>query len=476
MALPDVVYAQASPLSIGGQSMFESAQRINAFNSMAFVSRPNVMAVAIGRLRAAGFEILQVTPQTINFCGPPDAFEKAFRTKIVEKEVPLPSGDTSTYLDSPDTQMLGLVSTTGTLFDDILEGVALEVPRSYFQLSSNPPAVNYPHLNVPHDVASGCNAAVLHGLGIDGNGVRVAMVDSGWFRHPYFVAQNYNVAPVLLGPAASEPDHDEHGHGTGESANIFSIAPKCELLPVKANFVNTTGAFNAAVALMPNIITCSWGSNSPFILNAQDIVLSASVAAAVAAGITVIFSAGNGHAGFPGQHPDVISAGGVHIRADGSFEASDYSSGFDSVIFAGRRVPDVCGLVGMRPKAMYIMLPLEPGDKIDIDNSGGVFPEGDETAPNDGWAAFSGTSAAAPQLAGAVALIKQVVPTMSPPLVKAVLVATARDVFQGMCSPVSGLHNGLPAGFGPDSATGAGLVDVFTAVVAAYMGSLYGLW
>ena len=34
-------------------------------------------------------------------------------------------------------------------------------------------------------------------------------------------------------------------------------------------------------------------------------------------GIIVIFAAGNGHWGFPGQHPDVISAGGVYLDADG---------------------------------------------------------------------------------------------------------------------------------------------------------------
>jgi len=476
MALPDLIYAQASPLSISGQSMFEPWQRISAFNSVAFASAPNLISTAIARLRANGFEILQVTPQTINIAGPPDAFERAFRTKIVEKEFELPSGDTTTHLDSPDTQMLGLVSTTGTQLGDVLEGIALEVPRSYFQPLPVPPVVAYPHLRIPEDVAAGCNVSTLHSLGINGAGVKVAMVDSGWFHHPYFDAQHYNVAPVVLGPGASEPDHDESGHGTGESANIFAIAPACEFHPVKANFVNTTGAFNAAVALGPQIITCSWGSHSPFALSAQDLVLSASIGAAVAAGITVIFSAGNGHAGFPGQHPDVISAGGVHLRPDGALEASDYASGFDSLIFLGRRVPDVCGLVGMRPHAIYITLPVEPNDKIDAENSVGDFPMGDETGPDDGWALFSGTSAAAPQIAGAVALMKQVVPHMSPANVKAVLAATARDVVQGMCSPVGQLHTGLPAAIGIDGATGPGLVDVFNAVVAAYVGSLYSLW
>src|SRR5262249_24315315 len=151
---------------------------------------------------------------------------------------------------------------------------------------------------------------------------------------------------------------------------------------------------------------------------------------AVASGIVVVFSAGNGHAGFPGQHPDVISAGGTFMAEDGSLMASDYSSAFTSLIYPGRRVPDVCGLVGMRPKAMYIMLPLEPGSRLDVENQGGVFPDGDGTAPDDGWAGMSGTSAAAPQLAGAAALVKQVGRTLPPAAIKFALMATARDVIQ----------------------------------------------
>jgi subtilisin family serine protease len=444
--------------------MFAQGLTVQQADVAAFASHPNVTSTAVQRLRDAGFDILQVTPLVINIAGPPDLFEKTFRTKIVEKELEQPRGPTSTHLDSPDTDMLGLVATVGTPLGSVIEGVALEVPRRYLDASPTAPSVDYWHLDVPADVALGCNASHLHRLQVTGRGVRVAMVDSGWFRHPYFTAHGYNVAPVVLAPAASAPDSDESGHGTGESANILAIAPDCELLPVKANFINTIAAFNAAVALQPDIITCSWGSHTPFVLSAADMVLGASVAAAVASGITVIFSAGNGHAGFPGQHPDVISAGGVYMGPDGSLMASNYASGFQSLIYPGRRVPDLCGLVGMRPKAIYILLPVESGDTIDVGNAGSSFPDGDQTSPGDGWAGFSGTSAAAPQLAGVAALIKQVVPSATPSQVKAALASTAREVTVGMCSPVPGLHNGLPATPGVNDATGSGLVDATAAV------------
>lgn len=474
MALPDWVYGQASTVSLGGRSLFQPGKKVRPYNVVSFSSAPAIVKTAQHRLEDVEFEILQVTPYTINFVASPDAIEKATRTKIVERELERPNGGSVTMLDSPDTSLLGLVSTYGTPLADVVEGIALEAPRDLMEPNPAPPFVNYFHLGVPADVASAANATPLHRLGITGAGVKVAMVDSGWYRHPYFTAQGYQVAPVTLAPGASDPEQDESGHGTGESANILAIAPGCTFFPVKANFNNTIAAFNTAVALNPDIITCSWGSDRPFELTAADMALEAAVAEAVARGITVIFSAGNGHAGFPGQHPDVISAGGVIMNADGSLEASNYSSGFRSLIYPDRRVPDVCGLVGNRPKAIYIMLPVQPGDEIDVENAGGEFPDGDETAADDGWAAFSGTSAAAPQLAGAAALIKQVVPSITPTGVKEMLGTTARDVIAGFCSRVSVLHGGLPALPGDDDATGPGLVDVSEAAIYAYTQSVTG--
>jgi subtilisin family serine protease len=468
MSLPNTVFAHASTRSIGGVPLFEAGKRINRQHVRSFTAPPSVVREACQRLAEAGFTVLHATPLAVNFCGPPDLFEKAFRTKIVERELEVRPGITSTALDCPDTEQLGLIPTAGTAFAASIEGVALEIPRFFLSPSPTPPQPGYWHLDVPYGVANATNATAAQTYGLTGAGVRVAMVDSGWYRHPYFDTQGYNVAPVVLAPGASNPEDDESGHGTGESANILAIAPGCELTPVKMSFVNTTAAFNAAVALQPDIITCSWGSNSPFVMSAADAVLAASIAAAVAIGITVIFSAGNGHAGFPGQHPDVISAGGVFMDAAGQLSASDYASAFTSLIYPGRQVPDLCGLVGMRPKAIYIMLPVQPGDQIDVGNaSGGPFPNGDETALDDGWAAFSGTSAAAPQLAGVAALIKQAVPTIPPFALKAALMATARDVTVGVSSVVAPLNAGLPAGPGPDAATGNGLVDAFWAVVSA---------
>ncbi|HEY7282771.1 MAG TPA: S8 family serine peptidase, partial [Actinomycetota bacterium] len=345
-------------------------------------------------------------------------------------------------------------------------GVAIEEPR-YFMQNPFPPPKAYWHLDVPADVSLGLNADKAHRTGITGKGVKVVMCDTGWFAHPFFTQRGYRSSPVVLGPAAANAGADEVGHGTAESANAFAAAPDIDFTMVKISFVNSIGGFNAAVGLSPSIISCSWGSDNQFgPLSAADAALAAAIAAAVANNIIVVFSAGNGHFGFPGQHPDVISAGGTTMEIDGTFHASNYASGFVSNIYAGRNAPDVTGLVGMLPRAAYIMLPLEPNDEIDQDlATSGAFPNGDETLPNDGWAAISGTSAAAPQLAGVCALIRQACAHLTPAEVRDILKNTARDVTTGTCNPRPGM--GTAAGPGPDIATGYGLVDAAKAVLVA---------
>jgi subtilisin family serine protease len=156
------------------------------------------------------------------------------------------------------------------------------------------------------------------------------------------------------------------------------------------------------------------------------VALEAEIQAAVRRGVIIVFSAGNGHYSFPGQMPDVISAGGVFVDQRGALQASDYASAFASSIYSGRSVPDVCGLVGLLPHGNYLALPVPAGCRLDTE---GLAYDG--TPPNDGWGVFSGTSAAAPQLAGLCALLLQADATLSPSDVKAILRRTARDVATG---------------------------------------------
>lgn len=469
-SIPKLLYANVSPHSIGGMSMFDVEGPVDPEIVSNFMSDADLTTRTAHALQDAGFQVLQVSAYTINIAAPITTFERAFKTKVAPHELPtIKSGgvsDTATFFSVEDTPRFGLITTKGTAFENLIEGVAIETPRYFFAAHPLPPKKSYWHLDVPHEVSLGCNADKAHRGGITGRGIKVAMVDSGHFAHPFFAARGYRVQPVTLGPATTGAGVDDNGHGTAESANIFAVAPDAELWPVKINFANSTGAFNAAVGLSPHIITCSWGSDvrvGP--LSAADQTLAVAISDAVARGIIVVFAAGNGHFGFPGQHPDVISVGGVFRDANGGLRASDYASGFASPIYPGRDSPDLCGLVGMKPRAAYIMLPLQPGSAIDTQlATGGAHPASDETATNDGWAVISGTSAAAPQLAGAAALIKQACPTLGPAAVRDILIRTAIDVTNGNCNTSS---SGAAAGPGTDLATGAGLVDANAAVLVA---------
>ena len=471
--VPPVVYAEASVRSVGGTSLFSSEVSVTQETVPDFYSDSGLVNAAVAQLRDAGFEVLQTGRTTVTIAASAELYEEVFGTRVVaeERETLKYHGrdGTATFLECPDTDIPGLIDPAESPLLETIEGVALNEPV-YPMASASPPSPSYWHLDVPEGVSRGIGADRAHQAGFTGRQVRVVMVDTGWYRHPFFDRHGYAATPAVLGPGATNPDHDEDGHGTGESANMFAVAPEAEFTMVKMNFASSAGALKAAIALRPDIISCSWATskaNPP--LSASDQATAAAVAAAVRQGIIVVFAAGNRFWGFPGQHPDVISAGGVFLRPDGSLEASNYASGFRSRLYPGRNVPDVCGLVGQRPYGRYIVLPVEPSGKADKTSSGAGHPDFDETDDDDGWAVFSGTSAAAPQLAGVCALMKQAFPELSPAQARDVLMRSARDVNQGRCNevaPVDGPEGagGHEAGPGPDLATGAGLADAARAV------------
>jgi subtilisin family serine protease len=344
--------------------------------------------------------------------------------------------------------------------------------------SGQPPPVNYFHLDVPDGVANLLNAGDVHKAGTTGKNVRVCMVDTGFaFSHPYFTEHHYN-ASVDLAPHAINDATDKNGHGTGESANLFAVAPDITFTGIKVdndedprNGASMLEGFQQALLHNPQIISLSMGYDLRAGDNTQAselpnsmAALEAEIQAAVARGIVVVFSAGNGHFSFPGMMPDVISAGGVFVDKSGAMQASDYASAFHSKIYSGRAVPDFCGLVGLLPHASYIMLPVPPGSEIDHETSAPDDGQGDGTTEQDGWGVFSGTSAAAPQLAGVCALLLEKNPGLTPSDIKSVLRRTARGVTTGSANPASSDDGaGEPAGPGDTGAAGAGLVDAMAA-------------
>ncbi len=445
---------------------------------------------ALAELEKRGFTVTGKGNLTVSVRGSRTAFEDCFGTKLVKREM---IGDRAvpqarSFFAPPDAAEWSPAPVVASLIDDGY----IQWPHLYFNQRfpttmplAFPPRVSYHHLRVPGDVAMTLNASRVHRHGTTGHGVRVVMIDSGFAfsRHPYFDDMGYNWS-VVLAPGATHADRDGNGHGTGEAANLFSIAPNVTFIGVKLDNEddNRQGAtllegFQEAIRHNPQVISISmghdlvgFGAKRPHLTALPNNLkgLEAEIEAAVAAGVVVVVSAGNGHVAFPGMMPDVVSAGGVFVDEKGAMEASDYASAFDSAIYPGRAVPDFCGLVGMQPDAAYIMLPVESNCEIDRGGASNKYPDGtpkqpDETMPDDGWATFSGTSAAAPQIAGVCALLLEKNPGLSPEEVKSILRRTTFDVVNGKANAASNKGTAKKASSGSDGATGAGLVDAFAA-------------
>jgi subtilisin family serine protease len=300
-----------------------------------------------------------------------------------------------------------------------------------------------------------------------GNGVKIGILDDGVDqRHPFFSPAGYVVpagfpkgqttyttAKVIVARAFPparprwrhagkpfDPELSEHGtHVAGIAAGnsstasvgrtrISGVAPRAYVGNYKVLTVPTAGGvgingnspeivagIEAAVADGMDVINLSLGE--PEIEPTRDIVARA-LDAAMDAGVVVAVAAGNdgdefgaGSISSPGTSAKAISVGAV-------------STGTEIAAFSS---------VGPTPLSLRLKPDLAaPG--LEILSS---VPE-----RAGSWARFSGTSMAAPHVAGAAALLVQRHPEWTPEQVKSALVQTAR-----------------PLGEAPTRA-GAGMVDV----------------
>jgi subtilisin family serine protease len=457
-----------SILDYGGEAFPES---VEAFRSNA-KSRREATTVA----ESAGLEVVAESSFGLAVRGESGAYEELTGGRLVttERMLHAEAGRRRyvTHIDvvgkaQPKACGHGIVHSK----DDAVEGVLIERPRLLHGVYPTPlpPLVDKNHLNVPDDVALALGAERAHREGVDGDGAVVAMVDSGQFPHPFFDAQGYEVQETTTVVPGTSPTEDPVGHGTGESSNIFAVAPGATLKPYRASnnrgrLVGAIAAFLMAKEGKPDVLTNSWGGDGPFPPprppDSYDWAWALEIYDAIQEGIFVVFSAGNGQFSIEPQVPGVLAAGGAHVDNALDVKASNYASGYASPWF-NLTVPDVCGLVGELPRAQYLMLPIPPGCEIDVSESQPFYGDSpDGTPSNDGWALFSGTSAAAPQVAGAAALVLSAKPGLKPSQVTEALKATAVDIRVGHCHP----RFNFAAQIGHDSATGHGLVDASGAV------------
>jgi subtilisin family serine protease len=388
----------------------------------------------------------------------PDSYEKLFTTDLARFRA---RGDRAPFLFPKS----GANWNPTVALTELIDDAYIQWPTTPMGISPAPIGLfGNDRVYLPGDLARMLNAQGPAIRGMTGAGVKVAMVDTGFsFGHPYF---SHRRVSALAAPGAGGTS-DRDGHGTAMSANIFAIAPDAEVIGISLGLRDGSVPINAlhggvltALTHKPKILVLSiaYDLRSDITdlesekLPGSCVALALELQHAVANGVTVICAAGNGQFAFPAMLPEVIAAGGSVINAQGQLSASSLASGFLSQIYPGRLVPDICGITGSLEHKAYLMLPCPPN--CWLDKSCASFPDG--TKVDDGWCFTSGTSAAAPQVAGVCALMFQANPALTVSDVRSVLTRSAIDVQSGNSSIMTGAQS---AKIGPDNATGYGLVD-----------------
>jgi subtilisin family serine protease len=294
-------------------------------------------------------------------------------------------------------------------------------------LPAPPLEIGEHHVRLPDQLARILGADIAHSRGVTGKTIRVAVIDSGFYPHPFYQLRPYDIRRIST-RKEPEPHVDVYGHGTAMLASLLSIAPEVEVHAIKCLDKDPSYAIRKALEIEPHILNCAWGFNidqsRSRSLPQEFRRLHRLLQRVIESGVCVVAAAGNGQRCFPGNMPEVISAGAVFYSSSGEFEPSDVSSRFVSRIFPERQVPDICGIAGNRPHGRLLLVPVPPEAKLALQNTVPSAP---------GWAMFSGTSAATAMVSGAAALLLQQNPDLTPDQIRKILVESAQVLPDSGC-------------------------------------------
>ncbi|MBN1780914.1 S8 family serine peptidase [bacterium] len=452
MAKEKLIHAEVLLHSETGASLVRDTAGLSAKTIGFYKALPENPEKLAEKLKAAGFQVMSKGRLGISIAGPQRLFTEYFKAKIGIRTVKLTVNPrskltTRAYYLEEEAKIPSNIS-------ELAESIYIPRRGVYFAGEGPMPTPGYYHLRPPNDIATLTNASQAHAWGYRGTGIRAAMVDSGFIAsHDYYNGMGYNITVHAMVGLANQ---DEVGHGTGIAANLLAVAPDCDFHFYKIddgwNFDPAAG-IRQAILDGVQVISCSWGMW-------WDAAVEAEILDAVNThGITVVFACGNGGPiGWPACMSEVVSVGGAYPIAGGGWEASSYASSGTNGQNPGRQCPDMCGITGHGPNGIIIVMPTMMNALFDNSFSGGVFPNGDETAADDGWLVASGTSSAAPQVAGAAALMLEANSGLTPAQIKAHLMASCVDVTTGVSAA------GDAAAVGVDDATGTGVLHVGAAV------------
>jgi serine protease AprX len=289
-----------------------------------------------------------------------------------------------------------------------------------------------------YNVVDQIGARAMWEQGFTGQGVNVAIIDTGFAPVPDLVDSGRVMYAVDLSAEASVPEAtyiDNFGHGTHMSGIIagrtpgsdpalakqhpewfMGVAPDAGIISVKVGDNTGSADISQVIAGVDwatdhadlydiKVINLSYASGSALPYTSDPLTFA--LERAWRAGIVVVVAAGNdgrqSHVlSSPAIDPYVIAVGAVEAKGDDQFVVPTWASSGD-----GTRNPDVAA-----PGAHIISL-RDPGSRIDIEH-----PEG---YVSDELFKGSGSSQAAAVTSGAAALLLSARPDLTPDQVKALL-------------------------------------------------------
>jgi serine protease AprX len=307
-------------------------------------------------------------------------------------------------------------------------------------------------------------------LGLTGQGVGVAIVDSGVYAHPDLAGRivasiDFTTAsPTVSTTSTSDPGgHGTHvaglvaGDGTLSGGEYTGVAPRANIINVRV--IDANGGSNVSTILRGlqwvlanratyniRVVNLSLGAKAMGSYKSDLMATAAEVLNF--AGVTVVVSAGNtgpfaGTVTTPGTDPYVITVGALDDNGT-SLRLDDLMAVFSArgrTAFDNLSKPDL-----VAPGRKMVSL-RSPGSELDT-----LFADRQVTATGALTADYyrlSGTSMAAPIVAGVVALIVERNPTLSPGQIKKRLKSTATSL-----------------GFGTSFDRGVGLVNAYAAAAS----------